>query len=181
MGWTTPRNWTNGEVVSQSIMNTHIRDNLLFLRQHHGVYVWKSANQTIPNGNNDVISWNSESYDTDAFHDPVTNNSRVTIPAGFDGYYLVVASIDSDADASNHTGFLIRIRKNAAGLSSGGTLLETAWGVGHSLRYSVNAMWQGSLTAGEYLEVFANASSEAHDVQGGAVIDSSFTAILLGN
>lgn len=27
MAWTTPRDWTNGEVVTETIMNTHIRDN----------------------------------------------------------------------------------------------------------------------------------------------------------
>lgn len=27
MAWTTPRTWTTGEVVSASIMNTHVRDN----------------------------------------------------------------------------------------------------------------------------------------------------------
>jgi len=28
MAWTTPRTWSTGEVVTASIMNTHIRDNL---------------------------------------------------------------------------------------------------------------------------------------------------------
>ena len=28
MAWTTPRTWTAGELVSASIMNTHVRDNL---------------------------------------------------------------------------------------------------------------------------------------------------------
>lgn len=28
MAWTTPRTWTPGEIVTASIMNTHVRDNL---------------------------------------------------------------------------------------------------------------------------------------------------------
>lgn len=28
MAWTTPRDWTNGELVTEAIMDTHVRDNL---------------------------------------------------------------------------------------------------------------------------------------------------------
>lgn len=31
MAWTTPRTWVAGEVVTASIMNTHVRDNLIDL------------------------------------------------------------------------------------------------------------------------------------------------------
>lgn len=31
-GWTTPRTWTDGELVTKAIMDPHIRDNLNFLR-----------------------------------------------------------------------------------------------------------------------------------------------------
>jgi len=32
MGWTTPRDWVAGEIVTASIMNTHIRDQYLYLK-----------------------------------------------------------------------------------------------------------------------------------------------------
>jgi len=32
MAWTTPRTWVTGEVVTASIMNTHIRDNLRYIK-----------------------------------------------------------------------------------------------------------------------------------------------------
>jgi hypothetical protein len=31
MAWTAPRTWTNGEVVTDTLLNTHLRDNLLAL------------------------------------------------------------------------------------------------------------------------------------------------------
>lgn len=34
MGWTAPRDWTDGEFVTESILDTHIRDNLLALGPH---------------------------------------------------------------------------------------------------------------------------------------------------
>jgi hypothetical protein len=32
MAWTTPRTWVAGEVVTDTIMNAHVRDNLAFLK-----------------------------------------------------------------------------------------------------------------------------------------------------
>lgn len=35
MAWTTPRTWASGELVTASILNTHVRDNLNSLRSEH--------------------------------------------------------------------------------------------------------------------------------------------------
>lgn len=34
--WTTPRTWTNGEIVTDTMLNTHLRDNLLYLYSRVG-------------------------------------------------------------------------------------------------------------------------------------------------
>ena len=34
MAWTAPRTWVTGEVVTASVMNVHVRDNLLALSTH---------------------------------------------------------------------------------------------------------------------------------------------------
>lgn len=34
MAWTTPRTWTAGEVVTASMMNEQVRDNLSYLKDH---------------------------------------------------------------------------------------------------------------------------------------------------
>jgi hypothetical protein len=47
------------------------------------------ASQTITTGTWTAINFNNENFDTNSFHDTVTNNSRITIPAGLGGYYLV--------------------------------------------------------------------------------------------
>jgi len=33
MAWTTPRTWTLGELITKTIMDTHVRDNLLALKE----------------------------------------------------------------------------------------------------------------------------------------------------
>lgn len=55
-----------------------------------GALAGKTANQSIPNGLLTVITWDSELYDTSAIHDNVTNNSRFTVPAGWNYARAVV-------------------------------------------------------------------------------------------
>jgi hypothetical protein len=57
-----------------------------------GAYATKTAAQTLTNNTGTILTWNAERFDTDGFHDNSTNNSRMTIPAGKGGKYLVVAS-----------------------------------------------------------------------------------------
>lgn len=33
MAWTTPRDWTTGELVTEAMMDTHVKDNLVYLKQ----------------------------------------------------------------------------------------------------------------------------------------------------
>jgi hypothetical protein len=162
-------------------MNTHIKDNLGFLKALHGCRLYKGANQTVANGANDAITFNQEHFDTDAFHDTGSNNTRITVPSGMDGYYFVYAKLTSDADAGNHTASTIRLRKNAAGASGGGTLMDVVRGVGHTILWSVTLVWIGPLVATDHLEIFWESVSEAHDVQGGSNSDSVFSATLLGS
>jgi hypothetical protein len=59
-----------------------------------GAMVKKSADQTGANYTTITsIAWDAEIYDTDGFHDNVTNNTRFTIPSGGDGYYTVGVAI----------------------------------------------------------------------------------------
>lgn len=58
-----------------------------------GVSVFKSANQSISNATNTIVTFDSEDYDTNNFHSTVTNTSRLTVPSGLAGKYLVNANI----------------------------------------------------------------------------------------
>ncbi len=53
-----------------------------------GCKVYANATQNI-NNTLAAANFNLEEYDTDGFHDNVTNNSRVTIPTGKSGKYLI--------------------------------------------------------------------------------------------
>jgi len=181
MVWTTPRTWTTGEVVTAAIMNTHVRDNLNFLRAHHGARVFKSTSQTVAGGNTDVVSFNSEDYDTDAAHDNVTNNSRITIPSALDGFWEVIFATDVDADLSNHNGRMsLQVRKNAAGASGSGTQLENKGFDTHANIQSGLITWQGSLVAADHVEAFFFSATETRVLEA-ATAGTAMTAKYLGS
>lgn len=57
-----------------------------------GVSLRRNAVQSIGSGSPVAVSWDTELFDTAAFHDLVTNPSRITVPAGYDGKYLITAN-----------------------------------------------------------------------------------------
>ncbi len=59
-----------------------------------GVYAQTTTIQTIANATYTVMNiGGTDVFDTNSFHDTTTNNSRVTIPSGKAGYYLIIGAI----------------------------------------------------------------------------------------
>ena len=58
-----------------------------------GVSTYKNAAQTISNGTFTAITFQVEDFDTDAFHDNSTNNTRFTIPSGKAGKYMFTGTV----------------------------------------------------------------------------------------
>jgi hypothetical protein len=65
-----------------------------------GVCVKQSVDQSISNTTFTALPWNQEDFDTDAFHDNSTNNSRLTVPSGKGGKYLVSGFLCWDSDGN---------------------------------------------------------------------------------
>lgn len=61
--------------------------------------VSKTANQSILNNTITILSWDAETADTAVIHDNTTNNSRLTVPAGYT-HALVYANIVWGANAT---------------------------------------------------------------------------------
>ncbi|MDH3325184.1 MAG: hypothetical protein OEM38_00540 [Gammaproteobacteria bacterium] len=83
-----------------------------------GALVKKTAVQSIPHGVATYLIFDAEEYDTDAIHDNVTNNDRVTVPVGvtkvrisaqiymvFDQYTTVTLAIHKNALLYAYAGF----------------------------------------------------------------------------
>jgi hypothetical protein len=58
-----------------------------------GAFAYSNASQSIANATNTAIALQAENFDTNSFHDDTTNNSRMTIPAGKGGKYLVQGAL----------------------------------------------------------------------------------------
>lgn len=67
-----------------------------------GASVFDANTQVISNGTNTAVTWTSETFDTNGFHSNTTNTSRMTIPSGYAGKYLVNASVRWETAASGY-------------------------------------------------------------------------------
>lgn len=58
----------------------------------HGAKAYNNAVVNWADQDNKAMPLNTEEWDTDAYHDNSTNNTRMTCPSGLDGYYFAHAS-----------------------------------------------------------------------------------------
>ena len=61
-----------------------------------GVSCTGTGTQTINNSSWTMVTFDTEEYDTNGFHSTSTNTSRITIPSGKGGYYLLTSHIYVD-------------------------------------------------------------------------------------
>jgi hypothetical protein len=97
--WTTPRDWTTDELVTEAMLDTHVRDNLEFLGSPPLAELRHSGTQSISTSTNTALQFDSEVYDSHGGHSDVTNNSRYTAVVA--GWYEVISCAGI---AANSTG-----------------------------------------------------------------------------
>jgi len=110
-----------------------------------GCFVYGTANQTVSNATVTTIPFAAEVFDTDGFHSTSVNNSRITIPSGKAGKYLVIAR---GTFAQNSNGFRqTRVLKN-------GTAVQiNVEGANSIADVQSNASYILDLAVGDYLEL----------------------------
>ena len=74
-----------------------------------GCRITNSVGVSIANATVTALTFNTETYDTDAFHSTSTNTDRITIPTGKAGYYLINYQINYGASATGFRNCGIRI------------------------------------------------------------------------
>jgi len=111
-----------------------------------GVQATKNATQAISGGITTAIAFPTENWDSSAFHDLVTNNSRLTIPAGLGGKYLVTAKAGAVTGTTPGLSALY-VYKNGA--NTLGLDVNTLAAQG-----SVKGAGTLVLAAGDYIEAF---------------------------
>jgi hypothetical protein len=110
---------------------------------------------SIPNNTSTAVVFNGENFDTSSFHDNVTNNTRITIPSGKTGYYQVNLASGTFNITSTGT-FYFQIKKN------GTDIMETPANKFFTGAYMGQGYaWIFYLTAGDYVQLYANQGSGA--------------------
>ena len=120
---------------------------------YSGVAVKKTGAQSIANATFTAATWNSEDFDTDAYHDNSTNNTRITIPSGKSGYFLLSGTLNFDANATGNRG--CELRKNGSGVNYVYFLAPTTAANEPAIPFSFVV----NLSASDYLELFVYQTS----------------------
>lgn len=133
-----------------------------------------SANQTAGTGAWGVSAFDTEGWDTDAFHSTSSNTSRVTVPTGLGGKYMLTGSAEWATNATGLRG--LRFLKN--GTTVVGVILVAAnTGAGTNLSHAAVA----DLAAGDYVEIQTYQSSGGNlTLNASAGVSPLFTATRLG-
>jgi hypothetical protein len=140
-----------------------------------GCVIMNNGSITLSNATTTTLTFDAEHLDTDGFHSTATNTSRITIPSGKAGKYLVLGTVRFDA---NNTGRRIsRVLKNGATLYEYEMASPT-----NSVEASLHHSSIVSLAEGDYIEITAWQNSGGNLVlsNNGSLQYSTFSAYLIG-
>lgn len=140
------------------------------------VVAFHSTTQSIADATMTAVSLDSEDVDVGGLHSTSSNTSRLTIPTGAGGFYLVFGQVSF---AVNVTGVrTARITKNGAT----DLALTQFNAVSDGIRPTVIPVtWSGTLAAADYVEMFAQQTSGGALNVGSATRSAAnaFTAVKL--
>ena len=91
-----------------------------------GVSLYITSGTNIANNTFTTLTYASEEFDTDAFHDNSSNTDRITIPAGKAGKYLITAKLDIDPATASSRRDLYISQYNSSNVSIRDKFMRTA-------------------------------------------------------
>jgi hypothetical protein len=136
--------------------------------------VFRSVDQTIGNAAFTAVTWDSESYDVGAMHSTVTDTSRVTIPTGEGGYYLIIARATWLTHATGSRRDTVIYVDGAPASNAYGTNADDS---GYRSTTCTDIL---SLAAGKYIEMYVRQSSDGDLSIVGAENHSFLSVIKIG-
>jgi hypothetical protein len=142
-----------------------------------GCSLTNTTDQTTANDTSFTLAFNTERFDTDGFHDNSVNNSRITIPSGKGGKYLINAQVTFKGNA---TGIRrIRMVTNGACCYDNADDLRNATSAGDC---NLAFTWLRDFSVGDYIRLdVLQTSGGSLDVGGSSAgYALQFSAIYLG-
>jgi hypothetical protein len=124
------------------------------------------TNYTISTATDTVLTWSSENFDSDNYHSTSSNTSRITIPTGKAGKYLVNAAAYWESSPTADA-LALRIRKNGSSQVQFNALPKP-----NANQITVTSSVTLDLIVGDYLELVAYQNSGSNLTING---DSTYT------
>ncbi len=119
-----------------------------------GAKAYNAATQAISAGATVSLVLDAEEFDTDGFHSNVTNNERMTVPAGLSGKYLLTYHCHAPMDAGTNPQIAVWLRKNGAALR--GSALGSSLDAAQDLEaWDAHGAVVADLVAGDYIDIQA--------------------------
>jgi hypothetical protein len=146
------------------------------VRALHGVRVIETSNQTIPTSTVTPITFDTETFDTDGYHDNVTNNHRLTVPSGLGGYYLIQAQVRWENGSGGGSYRRAWIRVNGSTIIAESIYPVTTG----NFWYNVAPSTVYLLAATDWVEVVVDHDAGADRLIEGSSIASRFEMSLVG-
>lgn len=133
-------------------------DDIVPQARHQGCLVTKSAAQTLTTAVATPITFDTESYDTDSFHDSVTNNSRITIPSSSTITKVKLGALIVFATDATSTGNReVALFKNGATIKYG-SFQRASSASGLITQFTTPVL---VVAEGDYFEIYATQTSGA--------------------
>lgn len=124
----------------------------------------ETADSSISNNTITPVNFTvADLWDTDAFHDTAVNPSRLTVPAGLGGLYLVTAVINWDTNTTGSRQVLLR--------KNGSSYLSADYATPNTTAVRQVVSDQVRLSAGDYIECTVRQDSGATRTIYGSVVD----------
>jgi hypothetical protein len=111
-----------------------------------GARVYNSADISIPNATVTNLTFNSERYDTDAFHSTSTNTGRLTVPTGKAGYYSIFGHVQVASSGSGTLRLIQFVVNNTTDIAEMTNLVP-----GNNSKMAMTTTWY--LADGDYVEL----------------------------
>lgn len=106
------------------------------------------------------LTFTSENFDTNGFHDNSTNTSRITIPTGYAGKYLIDMSWASDTSGTYGNIYLYKNGSVITNIGTDGGKVGGASGMSANY-FAANAQATISLAEADYIEFYIQFSQTA--------------------
>ncbi len=119
-----------------------------------GARVKRAGAQTFTTGVQTSLTFDTEVFDTDGFHDNAVNPTRLTVPAGMGGTYLIGGSISWVGNATGIRALFVELNAGAL-LNICGVIQEPE--AANAINQALATLYQ--LVAGDFVELRALQSS----------------------